>query len=85
MDIKDSEAMKAAMQRINILAQEMEVGNVVTFDKRKRLLMGEKVDGSADQVDGGRKRGKDDDRLVKLLKKEMENRKSRQLRIPSRC
>jgi hypothetical protein len=71
IDTKDAEGMKAAMQRISILAQEMEVGNVVTFDKRKRLLTGEEVGGDTGKASEGKRR--DGDKLVKLLKKEMEN------------
>lgn len=77
IDAKDAEGMKAAMQRMSMLAQEMEVGNVVTFDKRKRLLTGKKGGFGGGKASEDKKRETEGDKLVKLLKKEMENRKSR--------
>lgn len=82
IDAKDAEGMKAAMQRLSMLAQEMEVGNVVTFDKRKRLLTGEKGGFGGGKASEDKKRETEGDKLVRLLKKEMENRKSRQLHGP---
>ncbi|KAJ9110361.1 hypothetical protein QFC20_002958 [Naganishia adeliensis] len=73
IDAKDAEGMKAAMQRMSMLAQEMEVGNVVTFDKRKRLLTREKGGFGGGKASEDKKRETEGDKLVKLLKKEMEN------------
>ncbi|KAJ9092268.1 hypothetical protein QFC21_006910 [Naganishia friedmannii] len=69
IDGKDAQVMRGTMQRLGLLAQEMEIGNVVTFDQRRRVLLG--AEEGVEQEDGrGRKEG---ERLMKLLKKEMEN------------
>lgn len=62
--------LRGAVQRLGLMAQEMEVGNVITFDQRRRALLGAE-EGDEKEVGKSRKEG---ERLMKLLKKEMENR-----------
>ncbi|KAJ9113049.1 hypothetical protein QFC22_006145 [Naganishia vaughanmartiniae] len=68
---EDALGLRGAVQRLGLLAQEMEVGNVITFDSRRRVLVGAAEGAEFEQEVG--KTNKEGERLVRLLKKEMEN------------
>lgn len=72
IDAKDAEEMRITLQRTVRLANELEISNVRTFDKRRRLLTGE--DSAADPAVKDRARAKEGERLIRVLRREMENR-----------
>ena len=72
IDAKEAEGMKIALEKTARLADELEVINIRTFDKRRRLLTGASM--SADPAGRSSDRMQEGEKLIKVLKREMENR-----------
>jgi hypothetical protein len=74
IDAKEAEEMRVTLQKTVQLANELEISNVRTFDKRRRLMTGERIteESVKDHV-----RDKEGAKRIRLLRREMENREQR--------
>jgi hypothetical protein len=72
IDSKDAEGIKIALERTSRLTDELEIINIRTFDKRRRLFTG--AGAETDPVGRSGARMQEGEQLLKRLKREMENR-----------